>query len=231
MRPLKQHPIPFIALTLLLAMTIACGGTAGAPSEDDTPAETAAADASEPSAAEPTAEPEPTGTPHPTATEVPLTATPEPAAGSGTGSDIESSMTGTWKSVCMDIGSGSYIIITLVFDGAGGGYDVTNFYSDSGCTTATGLVKTSQTRYALGGSSIISEKNAYEIDITINSWELTQDGDVVTSGTNEPTQYDVVAVEGTTLFTSGLTRADPGPILTPDDRPTTLDLANFYTRQ
>lgn len=140
-------------------------------------------------------------------------------------------MAGAWKSGCMDAGDGTYVIITLVFDGAGLGNDRTDFYSDPGCASATGLVKTSQTTYALGGGSIISEKNAYEIDISITAWELKQEGVVIADGADEATQYDIIAVEGDTLYTSGINRDNPGPILTPDDRPATFDLVNAYTRQ
>jgi len=147
------------------------------------------------------------------------------------GSGIETLVIGTWKSVCMDVGSDVYIITTIVFDGDGQENDTVDFYSDPACASATGLVKTNQTNYSLGGNIIASGKNAYEIDTTIISWELKQDGVLVTSGTNVPAQYDIIAIESNILFNSGLTRADPGPITTPDDRPTTLDLANFFTRQ
>jgi hypothetical protein len=131
----------------------------------------------------------------------------------------------------MDAGSGVYISITSVFDGAGHGSDTVVFYSDPGCTSATGLIKTNQISYSLGANIIVSEKSAYEIDITIDSWELKQDGALVSSGTNVPTQYDIVAVEGDTLYWSGSTQADGSPITLPGDRPTTLDLANPYTRR
>jgi hypothetical protein len=233
MQPLKKLSPPFIALTVLITISLACSRTAGAPSPDEIETETVASETSEPlpSAVEPTVTPEPTNTPHPADTDAPPASTPESIEESAAGSGIESSIMGTWKSVCMDLGDGAYIIITIVFDGAGQLNDRADFYSDPGCASATGVVKTSQTSYSLGDSIIINDKNASEIDLTITSWELKQDGDVVTSGTNEPTQYDVIAVEGDTLYNSGLTRADPGPILSPGDRPTTLDLANFYTRQ
>jgi len=225
MRSLKKTPMPLIALILLIVMVLACGGTASTPTQEESAAEIAAPETSEPrpSAADPTAYLEPTNTPQP--------ATPEPIGTSGTGSSIESLVIGTWKSVCMDVGSGVYIIITTVFSGAGHGNDIVDFYSDPGCASTTGLVKTNQTSYYLSGSIIVSGKRAYEVDTTINSWELKQDGVVVASGTNVPTQYDIVAVEGDILYNSGITRVDPSPIMTPEDRPTTLDLANFYTRQ
>jgi len=146
-------------------------------------------------------------------------------------SGIENLVKGTWKSGCMDVGSDVYIITTIVFEDDGQEIDTVDFYSDPACTSATGLVKTNQTNYSLGGNIIASGKNAYEIDTTIISWELKQDEALVTSGTNVPAQYDIIAIESDILYNSGITRADPGPITTPDDRPTTLDLANFFTRQ
>ena len=146
-------------------------------------------------------------------------------------SGIETLIKGTWKSVCMDIGSDVYIITTIVFDGDGQENDTVDFYGDPTCASATGLVKTNQTNYILGDNITVSGKSAYEIDTTIISWELKQDGVLVTSGTNVPAQYDIIAIESDILFNSGLTRTDPGPITTADDRPTTLDLENFFTRQ
>ena len=146
-------------------------------------------------------------------------------------SGIETLVIGTWKSMCMDVGSDVYIITTIVFDGVGQENDTVDFYSDPACASATGLVKTNLTNYSLGGNIIASGKSAYEIDTTIISWELKQDGVLVTSGTNVPAQYDIIVIESDILFNSGLTRTDPGPITTADDRPTTLDLSNFFTRQ
>jgi len=91
------------------------------------------------------------------------TATTPPLDGSG----IETLVIGTWKSVCMDVGSDVYIITTIVFDGDGQENDTVDFYSDPACASATGLVKTNQTNYSLGGNIIASGKNAYEIDTTI----------------------------------------------------------------
>jgi len=154
-----------------------------------------------------------------------------PPGVSGIDTDIETLVKGTWKSVCMDVGSDVYIITTIVFDDDGQEHDTVDFFSDSACSSATGLVKTNQTNYSLGGTIIASGKSAYEIDTTIISWELKQDGVLVTSGTDVPAQYDIIAIESDILYNSGITRADPGPITTPDDRPTTLDLVNFFTRQ
>jgi len=207
-----RSPIPLIILLVLIAMAPACGGTATTPPLDESGIE-------------------PTNTPQPTATYVPPTSTSEPIGVSGIDTGIEILVIGTWKSVCMDVGSDVYIITTIVFDGVGQENDTVDFYSDPACTSATGLVKTNQTNYSLGGNIIASGKSAYEIDTTIISWELKQDGVLVTSGTNVPAQYDIIAIESDILFNSGVTRADPGPITTPDDRPTALDLANFFTRQ
>lgn len=131
----------------------------------------------------------------------------------------------------MDLGSDVYIITTIVFDGLGQEIDTVDFYSDPACTSATGLVKTNQANYSLGSNVIASGKNAYEIDTTIISWELNQDGVLVNSGTNVSAQYDIITIESDILYNSGITRSDPGPITTPDDRPTTLDLTNVFTRQ
>lgn len=151
----------------------------------------------------------------------------EPAAG------IQNSLRGTWQSVCMNLGSGQFIKVTMTLDGAGGSNDKTVFYRDGGCSSPTGLVKTnSKVTYRIGNSvSIPGGKTAREIDTTIQSWRLTQDGTVVKSGGPVPTQYDIVAVEGDKLYVSGLNRAHPGMITNPAQRPNTLDTANYYTRQ
>jgi hypothetical protein len=203
-----RSPIPLIILIILLAMIPACGGTPTVPPPDETGIEA-------------------TNTPPPSTTSVPPTTTSESSGESG----IDTLIIGTWKSVCMDVGSDVYIITTIAFDGAGQENDTVDFYSDPACASATGLVKTNQTNYSLGGNIIASGKSAFEIDTTIISWDLKQDGVLVSSGTNAPAQYDIITIEGDILFNSGLTRADPGPITSPDDRPTTLDLANFFTRQ
>jgi hypothetical protein len=174
---------------------------------------------------------EPTNTPPPTVAYVPPTPTSELIEVSGIDTGIETLVTGTWKSVCMDVGTDVYIITTIVFDGGGQENDTVVFYSDPACASATGLVKTNQTNYSLGGNITANGKNAYEIDTTIISWELKQDGVLVTSGTNVPAQYDIIAIEGDNLFNSGITRTEPGLITSPDDRPAMLDLTNFYTRQ
>ena len=204
-----RSPILLVVLILLTAMAVACGGPVASP----------------------TIAIEPTNTPQATATNLPSTSTPEPIGVSRTDTSIESLVMGTWKSLCMDVGSDVYIITTIVFDGVGQENDTVVFYSDPSCASATGLVKTNQTTYSLHGNIIASGKSAYKIDTTIISWELKQDGDIVTSGTDVPTQFDIIAIEGDTLYVSGLTRADPGIITTLADRPTTLDLVNFYIRQ
>lgn len=151
--------------------------------------------------------------------------------GGGNGCDIELTIIGTWESVCVDAGSDDYFIMTITFTGDGQQNDTIDFYNDPVCDSATGLVKTNQGSYSLGDSITASGMSACEIDGTINSWTLTQDGALVISGTNVPTQYDIVAVEGDILYSSGINRVDPGPITDPADRPTTLDLDIIYTRQ
>jgi hypothetical protein len=149
----------------------------------------------------------------------------DPAAG------IQASLRGTWQSVCMNLGDGQFIKITMSLDGAGGSNDKTVFYRDAGCSNPTGLVKTnSSVSYQIGSPVTASGKSAHQIDTTINTWQLTQDGAVIKNGGAVPTQYDIVAVEGDKLFTSGLNRANPGMITNPTQRPTTLDTANYYTR-
>ena len=207
-----RSPIPLIFLLILVVMIPACGGPAATTPPDESGIEAP-------------------NTPPPTVPYLPPTSTSETIGESGIDTGIDTLIIGTWKSVCMDVGSDVYIITTIVFDGAGQENDTVDFFSDPACASATGLVKTNQTNYSLGASIIVSGKNAVEIDTTIILWELTQDGVLVSSGTNVPAQYDIIAIESDILYNSGLSRADPGPITTPDDRPSTLDLVNFFTRQ
>ena len=218
----KNFSIPMIVFALPIAIALACGGSVPTTIPGEIATEVGSSETSDPdsTAVEPIATLEPTNTLQPTDTNVPPT-----------GSDIETLILGTWKSVCVELDPETSIITTINFDGAGQANDVVDFYSDPACTSATGLVKTNQTSYILGDNVTASGKSAYEIDLIVNSWELIQDGAVILSGTDVPTQYDIVAIEGNTLYTSGITRADPGPITTPDDRPTTLDLGNYYIRQ
>ena len=200
-----RSPILFKILSIMILMIPGCGGTAPSPPPGGSGVG-------------------PTNTPLPSAASVAIVA-------SGTDTAIETLVIGTWKSVCMEVSSDVYTITTIVFDGAGHEIDTVFFYSDPDCASATGLVKTNQADYSLGGNLVASGKIAYEIDTTINLWELKQDGVLVNSGPDAPSQYDILAIESDILYNSGLTRADSGPITSPDDRPTTLDLANFYTRQ
>ncbi|MCP4143282.1 MAG: hypothetical protein GY755_23840 [Chloroflexi bacterium] len=199
-----------LLLALLAAMALACRGTAATPHPEEKSATLLPA----------------TAIPDTVTTTIPESI-PEPTEAGEVDSDSDTgvSIVGTWTSTCIDSGSGTYIIATIVFDETSQENDIVNFYSDPGCTSATGMVKTNQASYSLGTSTTASGKNAYEIDITINSWELKQDGALVTSGTNVPTQYDIIAVEGDTLYTGGSAATTSG------DRPTVLDLSNFYTRQ
>jgi len=152
--------------------------------------------------------------------------------GSSSSAGFDASLIGTWRSVCMFIGgSEPYIIAIIHYLGAGQATDSVEWYSDAGCTSATGLKKVNISTYDVGESITASGKSGYEIDATINSWELTQDGVTVSSGTSVPTQYDIVAIDGDRLYNSGLTRSLAGPVTNPDDRPATLDLTNYYTRQ
>ena len=137
-----RSPIPFIILIILILFLPACDGTAPSPPPDESGTGS-------------------TITPPPSATSVPI-------GESGIDTAIETLVIGTWKSVCMEVSSDVYTITTIVFDGAGQENDTVDFYSDPACASATGLVKTNQTSYSLGGSIIASGKNAYEIDTTIN---------------------------------------------------------------
>jgi len=149
------------------------------------------------------------------------------------GADIASTIKGTWKSVCMDLGSNTYIISTATYDGAGTATDKTVFYSDPGCSSPTGLVKsTSSLSYVIGNKvKAVDGTDANEINITINAWQLSQNGARVQGGGAVPTQYDIIAIQGDKLYSSGLSRAIKGPITNPADRPNTLDKTNYYSRQ
>ena len=110
-----RSPIPFIILIMLVTMLPACGGTATSTPLDEPGIES-------------------TNTPPPSATSVPIGV-------SGLDTGIETLVIGTWKSVCMDLGSDVYTITTIVFDGAGQENDTVDFYSDPDCASATGLVR------------------------------------------------------------------------------------------
>lgn len=151
---------------------------------------------------------------------------------SGTSSGTELSMIGTWKSVCMYIGgSDPYIIAIINYFGGGVSTDTVKWYSDPACASATGLEKLYMNTYSFGNGVTASGMSGVELDATVNSWELRQDGFIVSSGVNVPTQYDIVAIEGDRLYHSGLSRAIAGPITDPANRPMTFDLDNYYTRQ
>jgi hypothetical protein len=146
---------------------------------------------------------------------------------------VEAALKGTWKSVCMDLGSSVYIVSTATFDGAGASNDQVVFYKDSACTTPTGMVKAnSKVSYSVGprlGQQ--GELDLYPMDITIHASTLTQNGSVLQRGGEMAKQYDVFAVKGETLYLSALNRAKAGPITSPVDRPTQVDTKNIFTRQ
>ncbi|MDX1386483.1 MAG: hypothetical protein R3257_02760 [bacterium] len=147
--------------------------------------------------------------------------------------DIQSSLRGTWKSGCINLGSNIFIIITSTYDGAGRGSDQVVYYRDPACTSPTGLVKTnSKVSYTIGKEiKLGGDRNAYEFNVTILAWQLTQNGSLIKSGTNVPTQFDIIAIKDNKLYNSGLMSGRQLPSKTPGDRPTTLDLTNFMTRQ
>ncbi len=151
-------------------------------------------------------------------------------SGGGSGGGIDSQMVGTWKSVCvLPQDAEQYLITTIAYSSGGSAVETVLFYTDSACSSATGLKKVNQSSYSFGDNVTASGKSAYEIDITINSWKLTKNGSTITSGTNVPTLYDLVAVEGKTLYI--YSNPNPTPITSPANRPTTLNLENYYTRQ
>ncbi|HEB71124.1 MAG TPA: hypothetical protein ENI77_00705 [Nitrospirae bacterium] len=150
------------------------------------------------------------------------------SSSSGSSSSIESSIIGTWVSVCQFIGGPEpYIKATVTYQSGGQETDTVLWYMDSACSSATGLKKVNQTSYSLGNSVTASGKSAYEIDVTINSWVLTKNGSTVSTGVSVPTTYGLVAVEGNRLYASN----SSSPITSSADRPTALDLDNYYTRQ
>ena len=147
--------------------------------------------------------------------------------------EVDSALKGTWKSICMDLGSSTYIVTTATFDGAGNSNDKVVFYKDAACSAPTGLVKTnSKVAYSIGprmGQQ--GDLDLYPIDVTIQSSALSQNGSVIKSGGPLPKQYDVLAIKGDTLYLSALDRNASGPITSPIDRPTKVDTKNIFTRQ
>lgn len=155
-----------------------------------------------------------------------------PTHGQDSVPSIQEQLKGTWKSVCMKLDSGGSMVMTSTYSGAGSSQDKVVFYQDPACATPSGLVKTNTSvTYTLGPPSTSGDKKIYPIDATIQSWKLTQNGTVIRSGGAVPTQYDIFAIEGNKLYTSGLSRSKKGPITNPAQRPTTLDSANYFVKQ
>lgn len=155
-----------------------------------------------------------------------------PAFGQDSTDSVQAALKGTWKSVCMNLGSGVFITITSTYDGAGHASDKVVYYSDAGCGAPTGLVKSnSSVSYSVGAPIQVGSRQAHAINSTIQSWQLTQNGSVIKSGGAVATQYDIFAIEGNKLYTSGLTRGQSGPITSAAGRPTTLDTTNYFTKQ
>ncbi len=146
---------------------------------------------------------------------------------SGSGSSIESLMVGTWKSVCINIGGPEpYITITITYSDGGSTVETVIWHTDPACASPTGLMKINQSAYSFGANLTASGKNAYQIDVTQNSWILSQNGVTMSSGSTPIMFYDIIAIEGDRLY-EGEGRAGA----TAGERPTTLDLAGYYTRQ
>jgi hypothetical protein len=145
---------------------------------------------------------------------------------------IQGQLQGTWKSVCMKLDSGGSMVMTSTYSGAGSSQDKVVFYTDGACAAPSGLVKSNPSvSYTIGTPSTLGDKKVYPIDTTIQSWQLTQNGSVIRSGGAVPTQYDIFAIEGNKLYTSGLTRSHKGPITNPAERPSTLDTTNYFVKQ
>jgi len=150
------------------------------------------------------------------------------SSSSGSSSSVESSIIGTWVSVCQLIGGPQpYIKTTITFQSGGQETNTILWYTDSGCSSATGLKKVNQETYSIGASVTASGKSAYEIDATTVSWVMTQNGSLVLSGASAPTEYAIFAIEGDTLYFDD----NPDSVTSSADRPTTLGLDLPYTRQ
>jgi hypothetical protein len=144
---------------------------------------------------------------------------------------VQGNLKGSWKSGCMDLGASIYAVTTISYDGAGKSNDKIVFYSDAACSKPTEMVKTNTSSYKIGNKVDVGGQEAYEFEVTIKSWKLTQYGSLLKSGGPVPTQYDIISIQDDKLYTSGVKRKDKGPILDPAQRPTTLDKKNYYTRQ
>lgn len=147
--------------------------------------------------------------------------------------DFQTSLTGTWKSNCMNVGMETYIIITSVYSGAGVSNDRVVFYRGPSCTAPTGLVKTnSKVAYTVGKTTKkVGGMDVFPVTLTILSWQLTQNGSLVKSGGPVPTMFDIYSIKDNRLYNSGTTKGTPGTIPNPAVQPTALDMANYYTRQ
>ena len=145
---------------------------------------------------------------------------------------MQAALKGTWKSTCMDVGAGVYIVMTAQYDGAGKSEDKTLFYSDPGCTKPTEMIKTNKAKYVLGDPlDLGGGETAYAIDVTIEKWELSQYGSVLKRGGAVPTMYDIISVQGDKLYTGGFIRPEKEPLTDPAKRPSRLDKKNYFTRQ
>jgi len=133
----------------------------------------------------------------------------------------------------MNVGMGTYIIITSVYSGAGVSNDRVVFYRGPACTVPTGLVKiNSKVAYTVGKATTKKdEMKVFPVTLTILSWQLIQNGTVIKSGGPVPTMFDIFSIKGNRLYTSGTTKGSPGTMPNPTERPTMLDMVNYYTRQ
>jgi len=156
------------------------------------------------------------------------TSMPAPDAGDSNNSPAstgDAALNGTWKSVCTEIGGG-YEVSTVVIDGAVA-VDTYATYSDSTCTTRDDEpdeVITFSLEFPQG-TVATSLGTARFIDITPESF--TVGGQPVAAPNGFNTLYDIYLVVGDTLYLGD----DEDDAITPEARPTQLDVSDPLTRQ
>lgn len=164
----------------------------------------------------------------------PLSFAQEDSGSSSSGiADVQAKLKGTWKSGCISGGPQANFIITSTYDGAGHSTDKVVYYQTSSCAAPTGLVKSNPSvSYKIGPKiNTVDGLDIYPIDVTIHSWKLTQNGTLIKSGSNVPTQYDVFAIQENKLYNSGLNPGRVGPITNPANRPGSVNRAQYFTKQ
>jgi len=155
------------------------------------------------------------------------TSMPAPDAGDSNNTPAstgDAALNGTWKNACADIG-GSYEVSTLVIDGAVA-VDTYATYSDSTCTTRDDEpdeVITFSLEFPQG-TVATSLGTARFIDATPESF--TVGGQPVAAPNGFNTLFDIYLVVGDTLYLGG----DENEAITPEARPTQLDVSDPLTR-